>query len=196
MKAQGTLEPPRGQRSPLGQKTSGFVLTCFLIQSAEQGKQNLWWGAVGHCTKCVSSRRCAQIVHFRSGLFGIASASERLFMLDLFFYCCDDEKRCGKGNATQEKHEGVVGCNWVPGVGTLSPFFPISLDEVTWLRVGVPTSPGCEAAHIFVTFGDSGQRAHWGDKITFDTQLWRWYLHWVFALSMWKYLPKVKVFDI
>ena len=85
MKAQGTLEPPRGQRSPLGQKTSGFVLTCFLIQSAEQGKQNLWWGAVGHCTKCVSSRRCAQIVHFSSGLFGIASASERLFMLDLFF---------------------------------------------------------------------------------------------------------------
>ena len=84
MKAQGTLEPPRGQRSPLGQKTSGFVLTCFLIQSAEQGKQNLWWGAVGHCTKCVSSRRCAQIVHFSSGLFGIASASEMLYKLELF----------------------------------------------------------------------------------------------------------------
>ena len=84
MNAQGTFEPPRGQRSPLGQKTSGFVLTCFLIQSAEQGKQNLWWGAVGHCTKCVSSRRCAQIVHFSSGLFGIASASEMLYKLELF----------------------------------------------------------------------------------------------------------------
>lgn len=83
MKAQGTFDPPSGQRSPLGQNTSGFVLTCFLIQSAEQGKQNLWWGAVGHCTKCVSSRRCAQIVHFSRGLFGIASASEVMVLLNI-----------------------------------------------------------------------------------------------------------------
>lgn len=47
MKAQGTLEPERGQRSPLGQNTSLFA-PCFLIESAEQGKQNLWWPTVGH----------------------------------------------------------------------------------------------------------------------------------------------------
>ena len=40
MKAQGTLEPARGQRSPLGQNTS-VLLPCFLMESAEQGKQNL-----------------------------------------------------------------------------------------------------------------------------------------------------------
>ena len=40
MKAQGTLDPARGHRSPLGQNTS-VLLPCFLMESAEQGKQNL-----------------------------------------------------------------------------------------------------------------------------------------------------------
>ena len=40
MKAQGTLDPARGHRSPLGQNTS-LLDPCFLIESAEQGKQNL-----------------------------------------------------------------------------------------------------------------------------------------------------------
>ena len=41
MKAQGTLDPAKGHRSPLGQKTS-LLVPCFFIDSAEQGKQNLW----------------------------------------------------------------------------------------------------------------------------------------------------------
>ena len=47
MKAHGTLDPARGQRSPLGQKTSVLV-PCFLMDSAEHGKQNLWLLTVGH----------------------------------------------------------------------------------------------------------------------------------------------------
>ena len=41
MKAQGTLDPASGHRSPLGQNTS-LLVPCFFIESAEQGKQNLW----------------------------------------------------------------------------------------------------------------------------------------------------------
>ena len=146
MNAQGTFEPPRGQRSPLGQNTSGFVLTCFLIQSAEQGKQNLWWGAVGHCTKCVSSRRCAQMVHFSSGLFGIASASEVMVLL-IAVQITAALLRWEKALERKCYIEKAWRCSWsflLPGVGTLTPFLPISLEEVTWLRVGVPASPGCE----------------------------------------------------
>ena len=146
MNAQGTFEPPRGQRSPLGQNTSGFVLTCFLIQSAEQGKQNLWWGAVGHCTKCVSSRRCAQMVHFSSGLFGIASASEVIVLLNAV-QIISPLVRWEKAGKKKCYIEEAWRCSWsflLPGVGTLTPFLPISLEEVTWLRVGVPASPGCE----------------------------------------------------
>ena len=112
MKAQGTFDPPSGQRSPLGQNTSGFVLTCFLIQSAEQGKQNLWWGAVGHCTKCVSSKRCAQMVHFSRGLFGIASASEVMVLSSIKYCtnncCAGDEKRYRK----EILHRKAWRCSW------------------------------------------------------------------------------------
>merc|ERR1719268_132701 len=50
MKAQGTLDPTSGQRSPLGQYTSP-VAPCCLMLSREQGKQNLWDGTDGHWTK-------------------------------------------------------------------------------------------------------------------------------------------------
>lgn len=40
---------------------------CRLMESREQGKQNLWCGWLGHCTKCVSSRRSWHSVHLRSG---------------------------------------------------------------------------------------------------------------------------------
>lgn len=56
IKAQGTLEPASGHRSPLGQYTSP-VAPCCLMLSHEQGKQNLWEGTDGHWTKCVSSSR-------------------------------------------------------------------------------------------------------------------------------------------
>lgn len=50
----------------------GYTLTsdpcCRLIESREQGKQNLWCGWEGHCTKCVSSSRSWQSVHFSSGV--------------------------------------------------------------------------------------------------------------------------------
>lgn len=36
-----------------------------------QGKQNLWWFTEGHCTKCVSSSRSWQIVHFSVGFGGV-----------------------------------------------------------------------------------------------------------------------------
>lgn len=74
MKAQGTLDPARGQRSPLGQKTSVLV-PCFLMDSAEHGKQNLWLLTVGHCTKCVSSNLWAQRLHFSKGLLGRPSVT-------------------------------------------------------------------------------------------------------------------------
>lgn len=38
---------------------------CRLIESLEQGKQNLWCRTEGHCTKWVSSRRSVQMVHLR-----------------------------------------------------------------------------------------------------------------------------------
>lgn len=56
MKAQGTLEPTRGHFSPLGQYTSPLAPCCLML-CREQGKQNLWDGTEGHCTKWVSSRR-------------------------------------------------------------------------------------------------------------------------------------------
>lgn len=48
---------------------------CLLIESREHGKQNLWCGWLGHCTKCVSSRRSWQRVHFRRGAGAGAAAS-------------------------------------------------------------------------------------------------------------------------
>lgn len=91
MKAHGIVELANGHFSPLGQYTSepepygnrralstGFSqldprnvefseLTCRLMLSRLHGKQNLWWLTDGHCTKCVSSRRSWQIVHFNVG---------------------------------------------------------------------------------------------------------------------------------
>lgn len=64
MKAQGTEDPARGHRSPLGQYTS-VPAPCRLMESLEQGKQNLWCRTEGHCTKWVSSRRSVQMVHLR-----------------------------------------------------------------------------------------------------------------------------------
>ena len=52
IKAQGTLEPAKGHRSPLGQNTS-LLAPCFLIESAEQGKQNLWCPTVGHWNQII-----------------------------------------------------------------------------------------------------------------------------------------------
>lgn len=37
---------------------------CRFILSLLQGKQNLWCGTDGHCTKCVSSKRSWHSVHF------------------------------------------------------------------------------------------------------------------------------------
>lgn len=64
MKAHGTDDPARGHRSPLGQYTS-VPAPCRLMDSLEQGKQNLWWRTEGHCTKWVSSSRSVQMVHLR-----------------------------------------------------------------------------------------------------------------------------------
>lgn len=38
---------------------------CLLILSLLHGKQNLWWGTDGHCTKWVSSNLSWQRVHFK-----------------------------------------------------------------------------------------------------------------------------------
>lgn len=54
MKAQGTEEPTSGHLSPLGQYTSPAG-PWALMNSREQGKQNLCPGTEGHCTKWVSS---------------------------------------------------------------------------------------------------------------------------------------------
>lgn len=73
MKAQGTLEPTRGHRSPLGQYTSPpppvvpVVPCCCLMLWREHGKQNLCDGADGHCTKCVSSSRSRHSVQQSAG---------------------------------------------------------------------------------------------------------------------------------
>ncbi|KYO34842.1 hypothetical protein Y1Q_0023299 [Alligator mississippiensis] len=69
MKAQGTLEPTKGHFSPLGQYTSPAA-PCALMKSREQGKQNLWPGTEGHCTKWVSSRRSWQMVQHSGALGG------------------------------------------------------------------------------------------------------------------------------
>lgn len=45
------------------------------MDSREQGKQNLWCGWLGHCTKCVSSSRSWHSVHLSSGAGGSASAA-------------------------------------------------------------------------------------------------------------------------
>lgn len=50
MKAHGTLDPTRGHFLPEGQYTSAPA-PCRLIESREQGKQNLWSAIEGHCTK-------------------------------------------------------------------------------------------------------------------------------------------------
>lgn len=64
MKAQGTLDPTRGHFLPLGQYTSDPA-PCILMLFLEHGKQNLCSLIDGHCTKCVSSRRSWQSVHFK-----------------------------------------------------------------------------------------------------------------------------------
>lgn len=74
MKAHGTLEPTRGQRSPLGQYTSPPPLPlvppcCCLMLWREHGKQNLCDGADGHCTKCVSSSRSRHSVQHNAGVW-------------------------------------------------------------------------------------------------------------------------------
>lgn len=69
IKAQGTSEPTRGHLFLLGQYTS-LPAPWSLILSREQGKQNLCSGTDGHWTKCVSSRRWLQIVHFRDSVLG------------------------------------------------------------------------------------------------------------------------------
>lgn len=43
------------------------IFTCRLMLSRLHGKQNLWWLTDGHWTKCVSSRRSWQSVHFNVG---------------------------------------------------------------------------------------------------------------------------------
>lgn len=70
MKAHGTVELANGHFSPLGQYTS-FPAPCRLMLSREHGKQNLWWGTLGHCTKCVSSSRSWHNVHFKVVVVGI-----------------------------------------------------------------------------------------------------------------------------
>lgn len=81
MKAQGTLEPTSGHFSPLGQYTSP-VAPCALMLSLEQGKQNLWLGTDGHCTKCVSSKRSWQMVQHRAPLLAMVGES------GMFCCCC------------------------------------------------------------------------------------------------------------
>lgn len=71
--AHGTLLLASGHFSPLGQYTS-FPAPCRLIESLEHGKQNLWCATLGHCTKCVSSRRSWHRVHF-SVVGGTGAAS-------------------------------------------------------------------------------------------------------------------------
>ena len=73
MKAQGTLEPTSGHFSPLGQYTSPEAPWALML-SLEQGKQNLWLGTEGHCTKCVSSNRSWQIVQHRGPLFAMGES--------------------------------------------------------------------------------------------------------------------------
>lgn len=46
------------------------VPACLLILSLLQGKQNLWCGCEGHCTKCVSSSLSWHNVHLRVGADG------------------------------------------------------------------------------------------------------------------------------
>lgn len=50
MNAHGKFDPISGHLLPDGQKTSEPA-ACFLIDSLEQGKQNLCEGQDGHCTK-------------------------------------------------------------------------------------------------------------------------------------------------
>ena len=69
MKAQGTLEPTRGHFFPEGQYTSAPA-PCLLMESLEQGKQNLWSAMDGHCTKWVSSSRSWHSVHFGTSPLG------------------------------------------------------------------------------------------------------------------------------
>lgn len=45
------------------------------MDSREQGKQNLWCPWLGHCTKCVSSRRSWHSVHLSSGVCGTAASA-------------------------------------------------------------------------------------------------------------------------
>ena len=142
MKAQGTLEPARRQRSPLGQKTS-LLVPCFLMDSAEHGKQNLWWEAVGHWkkenelwrfkwshtqpnstitifvekwltwTKCVSSNLWAHRVHFKRGLLGRPSPMSEQRLKQ------SDIIRGLWGNC--HKRRGEVESKW-----------NVKLDETTW----------------------------------------------------------------
>lgn len=74
MKAQGTLEPTRGHRSPLGQYTSPVAPCCPML-SREHGKQNLWVDTDGHCTKCVSSSRSWHSVQHRGAPLGATDES-------------------------------------------------------------------------------------------------------------------------
>lgn len=55
---------------------------CLLIESREQGKQNLWCPWLGHCTKCVSSRRSWHSVHLSSGAGGCAGSAPSFASVD------------------------------------------------------------------------------------------------------------------
>lgn len=48
---------------------------CRLMLSRLHGKQNLWWGTDGHCTKWVSSSRSWHRVHLRVAAVGAAGAT-------------------------------------------------------------------------------------------------------------------------
>lgn len=48
---------------------------CRLILSLLHGKQNLWLGTDGHCTKWVSSSRSWQMVHFKVAVAAAAAAA-------------------------------------------------------------------------------------------------------------------------
>lgn len=100
MNAHGTVELASGHFSPLGQYTcniersSGWgshrdstcscyrhtsnaltsVPCCLLMESRLQGKQNLWCGCDGHCTKWVSSSLSWHSVHLSSGAGGAGGA--------------------------------------------------------------------------------------------------------------------------
>lgn len=97
MNAQGTDEPASGHFSPEGQYTSlPLAAPCDLMLSREHGKQNLWFGTEGHCTKWVSSSRSLQRVHFKGGAVAAPSPPPPLEVVVVVGVVSDSVEEVGR----------------------------------------------------------------------------------------------------